>query len=223
MKSHRSWWSAARPFQSPRALSCAAAAGAHFAPLTAPPEKQAGCKTSVCSLVAISLRRPRGLHVPGLTWRPECAPCAAELPAVASVPPAALCLGRAAPGSQSRCAAAQWGPSSRLQAAVGGLPRGSRKSVKLISVYSLSLNALLPPPPSWSHFLFRSLQKTRKERKKARVPGAVRNVTLSLYLHCSFYSTGGSQSQERRDCILSLWLLRSFIIAHTEYIFMDFL
>lgn len=65
--------------------------------------------------------------------------------------------------------------------------------------------------------------KKRKERKKARVPGAVRNVTLSLYLHCSFYSTGGSQSQERRDCILSLWLLRSFIIAHTEYILMDFL
>lgn len=28
--------------------------------------------------------------------------------------------------------------------------------------------------------------KKRKERKKARVPGAVRNVTLSLYLHCSF-------------------------------------
>lgn len=194
MKSHRSWWSAARPFQSPRALSCAAAAGAHFAPLTAPPEKQAGCKTSVCSLVAISLRRPRGLHVPGLTWRPECAPCAAELPAVAS----ALCLGRAAPGSQSRCAAAQWGPSSRLQAAVGGLPRGSRKSVKLISVYSLSLNALLPPPPSWSHFLFRSLQK--KEKKERKLESPVQSAMwLSLFISTALFIQQAAANHKRGE------------------------
>lgn len=80
-----------RPSVRPCAPLCAAAAGAHFAPLTAPLEKQAGCKMSVFPLVPADPYRPRDHRVRGPTWRPGRAPCAAEPPAAASVPPAAPC------------------------------------------------------------------------------------------------------------------------------------